>query len=125
MMTQTRAFLPGLALALLLGANAAVAETPEIVGATAQRVGMGWRIDVTLKHPDSGWDHYADAWEVLDAKGTHIATRELMHPHVEEQPFTRSLVNVMLPDGITRILIRARCSGDGWSSETYAVDLGS
>lgn len=111
-----------LALALLLPA-AARPEAPEILAVEAFRTGMGWRIDVTLEHPDAGWDHFADAWEVLDDAGNRLGFRELMHPHVEEQPFTRSLYNVMLPDGLRRIHVRARCSQDGWSDETFAIDL--
>lgn len=112
-----------LTLVATLAATALQAESPEILKATAHRVGMGWRIDVTLKHPDTGWDHYANGWEVLDGDGHRLGYRELMHPHVDEQPFTRSLVNVMLPDGIREVFIRARCSEDGWSGQTYALKL--
>jgi hypothetical protein len=28
------------------------------------------RFDVTLTHPDTGWDDYADGWRVEDADGT-------------------------------------------------------
>jgi hypothetical protein len=115
-----------LALCGLLSAGIALplrADMPEIQKATAERVGMGWRINVTLKHPDTGWDHYADGWDVHDASGKKIGFRELMHPHVDEQPFTRALVNIMLPDGTREIFIRARCSVAGWSSEQVKVTL--
>jgi hypothetical protein len=84
---------------------------------------MGWRFDVTIRHPDTGWDHYADGWEVLDSEGNRLGFRELMHPHVKEQPFTRSLKAVMVPDGTTTVYIRARCSKDGWSEDKVAVKL--
>ena len=103
--------------------HVAHSDAPEIVQASANRVGMGWRIDVTLKHPDTGWDHYADGWEVLDKDGNRLGYRELMHPHVDEQPFTRALVNVMLPDGIREVYVRPRCSVAGWTGETVAVPL--
>ncbi|UYV37509.1 hypothetical protein N4R57_21715 [Rhodobacteraceae bacterium D3-12] len=115
-----------LALIGLLTASLAAplrADPPVIEEVKAHRVGMGWRIDVTLSHPDTGWDHYADGWEVLDSKGKKLAFRKLLHPHVDEQPFTRSLINVMLPDGIQEIQIRARCSVDGWASEPVKVKL--
>lgn len=99
------------------------ADPPVVEEVKAHRVGMGWRVDVTLRHPDTGWEHYADGWEVLDSKGKKLAFRKLMHPHVEEQPFTRSLINVMLPDGIREIQIRARCNKDGWVSEPVKVTL--
>jgi hypothetical protein len=28
--------------------------------------GEVWTVDVTLKHDDTGWDHYADNWRVVD-----------------------------------------------------------
>lgn len=103
--------------------SVAHAEVPEILGVETSRVGMGWRIDVTLRHPDSGWDHYADGWEVLDEHGSRIGFRKLMHPHVDEQPFTRSLVNLMIPDGVRTIYIRAKCSQLNWAGEAQAVKL--
>jgi len=28
----------------------------------------GYRFEVTVRHTDEGWDHYADAWQVLEAE---------------------------------------------------------
>ncbi len=80
-------------------------------------------VSVTLRHPDTGWDHYADGWEVLAPDGTRLGFRELLHPHETEQPFTRSLGGVAIPDGLDRVLIRARCSVDGWNEAVTEVDL--
>ncbi|WP_298806698.1 hypothetical protein [uncultured Lentibacter sp.] len=102
-------------LALLLTSATALADAPTITKVEASRAGMGWRFDVTLSHPDTGWDHFANGWEIVDAAGKRIAHRELMHPHIDEQPFTRSLRNVMLPDGLRTIRIRAHCRPSGWS----------
>ncbi|KPP89641.1 MAG: hypothetical protein HLUCCA08_10065 [Rhodobacteraceae bacterium HLUCCA08] len=109
--------------ACLLFASPALAEIPQITGAEAQRAGTGWRIDVTLSHPDTGWDHYADGWRVELADGTVLGTRDLAHPHVEEQPFTRSLSGITIPEGVARVQIRARCNVDGWGTETYSLSL--
>lgn len=84
---------------------------------------MMWSVHVTLEHPDTGWDHYADGWEIYDAEGNLLGKRELMHPHVNEQPFTRSLNGMVLPDGTREIFVRARCSVDGWSGEKTRVEL--
>ncbi|SEQ73866.1 hypothetical protein [Thalassovita taeanensis] len=108
---------------IALGAPAALADSPRIIRVTAEKAGMGWRFDVTLSHPDSGWDHYADGWEVIAANGKVLGQRALMHPHVKEQPFTRSLVNVMVPDGMREVFVRARCSQAGWASDTVTVHL--
>lgn len=109
---------------LLLSTQTVLADPAEIVDATAKASGSGsWTISVTLRHPDTGWDHYADGWEVLSPDGTRLGFRELLHPHVNEQPFTRSLGRVTIPEGLTHVLIRAKCSVDGWGSETRRLDL--
>lgn len=110
-------------LALSTLASAAFADDPVIEKVTAKKVGMGWKFDVTISHPDTGWDHFADGWEVQDGDGNVLGFRQLMHPHVQEQPFTRSLSGVIVPDGVRTVYIRARCSVDGWASEKVAVAL--
>jgi len=108
---------------LLLAAAPLHAESPEIVSAEATEAAGGWRIVVTLRHPDTGWDHYADGWEVLAPDGTRLGVRELTHPHVNEQPFTRSLSAIAIPEPIRQITIRARCSRDGWSEDSFTIPL--
>jgi hypothetical protein len=49
---------------------------------------------------DAGWEHYADRWQVLDAGGTVLGERVLLHPHDTEQPFTRSQSGIEIPAGI-------------------------
>ncbi len=111
-----------LILSLLL-ATPAVADSPQITDVDLQRSGETWRVSVTLAHPDTGWDHYADGWRVETRDGTVLGTRELLHPHVNEQPFTRSLSGVTVPDGVTTVYIRAKCSVDGWNDAVTEVAL--
>ncbi|MGM0561963.1 MAG: hypothetical protein ACQETX_12945 [Pseudomonadota bacterium] len=82
-----------------------------------------YRFEVSVRHADEGWDHYADAWEIIGPDGEVIATRELAHPHVEEQPFTRSLPSVEIPDGLTEVTVRARDSVHGYGGEEITVEL--
>lgn len=112
-----------LALPLLLAAAPLHADPPEIVAAEATGARGTWRIDVTLRHPDTGWDHYADGWEVLAPDGTRLGYRELAHPHVSEQPFTRSLSAITIPESVPAVTIRAHCSRDGWAAESFALRL--
>ncbi len=106
-----------------LFAGAAMASDVEIVNVAASQSGNAWRFDVALRHPDTGWDHYADGWEVLAPDGSSLGMRVLVHPHVNEQPFTRSLSGVEIPAGITTVTIRARDNVDGWTEKTYSFDL--
>lgn len=77
---------------------------------------------VTLKHNDSGWDHYANGWDVIDADtGKVLATRVLQHPHVDEQPFTRSMSNIVIPATTKRILIRGKCNVHGYGGRTIEI----
>ena len=110
-------------LPLLLAATSVIADAPEVRDVILDRAGATWRVSVTLAHPDTGWDHYADGWRVEDKNGTILGTRELLHPHVTEQPFTRSLSGVAIPDGATSVFIRAKCSVDGWNETVTEVTL--
>jgi len=78
---------------------------------------------VTVNHPDEGWDHYADGFEVLGAKGERLTRRILRHPHVDEQPFTRISGGVRLPDTVQAVTVRARCSVDGLFGKKVGVVL--
>ena len=66
-----------------------------------------FRFDVKLKHADTGWDHYADKWQIIAPDGTILGTRVLAHPHVNEQPFTRSLGGVEIGEDVKEVKIQA------------------
>ncbi|MEM1397654.1 MAG: hypothetical protein AAGH38_09440 [Pseudomonadota bacterium] len=91
---------------------------------TAEKARSGlWTFSVTLRHADDGWDHYADKWEVLSPDKEILATRVLAHPHVNEQPFTRSVRGVEIPDGLTLVYVRGHDSVHGYSSKDFKVEL--
>lgn len=92
---------------LMMCARAAMAGEADVINAIATRQADGWQFRVTLKHDDAGWDHYANKWEVLSIDGKVLGTRVLLHPHVDEQPFTRGLSGVQVPDGTGEVIIRA------------------
>lgn len=115
-------FLSCLALAIV-APTALLADDASIESATARASGTDWVFSVTLLHGDTGWDDYADGWRIVTEDGTVLGTRTLYHPHVNEQPFTRSLSGVDIPDGMTRVFIEARTNTDGWGETRLAVDL--
>ena len=99
------------------------ANQVEIVKVYLGKSGDSWRADVTLRHNDTGWDHYADAWRVVAPDGNVIATRVLYHPHENEQPFTRSLGNIKIPASMATVFIEAHDKVHGWSKQRVKVDL--
>ncbi|MFY0659132.1 MAG: hypothetical protein JXR15_01480 [Shimia sp.] len=110
-------------LLIVVAAQTALADPAQVTDVKATQSDAGWRFDVTLEHPDTGWDHYADGWRIETEDGQVMGTRILAHPHVNEQPFTRSLSHVWIPPEITTIYVRAKCNQDGWGEETVEVPL--
>jgi hypothetical protein len=78
---------------------------------------------VTAQHEDSGWEHYANQWEILSLDGQVLGVRVLHHPHVNEQPFTRSLSGVSISPSIKMVKIRARDSAHGYGGKEVTVEL--
>ena len=116
------------ALAVLLlssafGACSARAGEVEIVSAKATGSASTWTFEVTLRHDDTGWDHYADLWQILTPDGELLGERVLLHPHVDEQPFTRSQSGITIPEGVSQVIIRARDTVHGVSPQEYKLNL--
>jgi len=82
-----------------------------------------YNITVTLKHDDKGWEHYANAWRIYSPDGKLIDERVLHHPHVKEQPFTRTLRGVSIPSTLSEVTIVAVCSKTGESDNSYTLKL--
>ena len=82
-----------------------------------------YQFHVTVLHDDEGWTHYADKWDVVATDGTVLGSRTLYHPHVGEQPFTRSLSGVKIDKTIRRVTIRAHDSVHEYGGKTVTVDL--
>lgn len=95
----------------ILMANLAMAGEADIVGVKIIKEGTGtYRFDVTVRHGDEGSKHYADKWDVVAPNGSVLGTRVLAHPHKNEQPFTRSLMGVSIPENVNEVTLRAHDS---------------
>jgi hypothetical protein len=79
--------------------------------------------DVTLRHADTGWDHYANRWEVIGPGGEELARRVLYHPHVNEQPFTRSLSGVRIPGEFTWVRVRGHDLVHGYGGREVTLSV--
>ena len=106
-----------------LVSTSVVADEVKIVDVKAFKRGSGWHFNVTLRHADDGWKHYADAWRVVTEDGTELGTRTLYHPHVEEQPFTRGLGDIVIPSGTKSVYVEAHDKVHGWSKKRYEVRI--
>ena len=116
------ALLAALSLALPVP-EAALAGEADVVGVETRSSGGGWSFDVTVRHADTGWEHYADVWRVVGPDGAVYGTRVLAHPHVNEQPFTRSLAGVVIPDGVVMVTVEDHDSVHEWGGAVVEVTL--
>ena len=94
--------------ACLAAATAATAGEADVVAVKVRPAGAGvYGFDVTVLSKDTGWDYYAERFEVVAPDGTVLGTRVLFHPHETEQPFTRELDGVRIPPAIAQVNVRA------------------
>ena len=124
-MTIPRALMAaGALLVALASGGSAWADKASVLDATLIANPNGsYTISATITHADTGWKHYADKFEVLAPDGAVLGTRVLYHPHVDEQPFTRSLGNVQVPVGVTYVIVRAADNVHKAGTRTFTVKL--
>lgn len=89
-----------------------------------------WLFTVTVEHPDTGWEDYADGWDVVLPNGLVVKpdrkspfTRLLLHPHVTEQPFSRSQSGIKIPPDIEQVTVRAHDLKAGFGGSEVVVNL--
>ena len=88
-----------------------------------QEANGSWCFGTSVIHNDEGWEHYANGWEIIDLEGNQLGTRKLHHPHVNEQPFTRSQCNINIPANISKVIVRAKCNQHGFGGKAMLVEL--
>jgi hypothetical protein len=109
---------------LLFTTTAVYAGQADVVAAKVTRTGNDtYKFDVTVRHADEGWKHYADKWDVTAPDGTVLGTRILAHPHIDEQPFTRSLIGVKILESIDRVTVRGHDLVHGYGGKTVIVTV--
>ncbi len=99
-------------------------ECADVVNVAMTREDSGtYRFDVTVRSPDTGEEKYADLWEVRAPDGTVLGERILTHPHVEEQPFTRSQGGIEVPAELGSVTVVARDSVAGFCGKTVEIEV--
>jgi hypothetical protein len=123
-MFRTSVLATALCLSLSIAPGPTSANEVDVVDVKVHKSGNGiWRFDVTLRHKDTGWKHYANAWDILSPDGKVLGTRVLAHPHVNEQPFTRGLSGVKIPKNIKVVTIRGHDLVHKYGGQTMTVKL--
>jgi hypothetical protein len=108
----------------MLVSTPAMAGEADVIAVRVRPAGSDrFDFDVTIRSRDTGWARYADRFEVLAPGGTVLGMRELLHPHQDEQPFTRDLHGLRIPPGIRRVTLRAHMKGVGHDGATIEVAL--
>ena len=106
-----------------VGINSLHAGESDVIDVTIESLGDGnFRINATVAHEDTGWDHYANRWDVLDEQGNVLGSRELAHPHVNEQPFTRSL-RLSIPASVNTITVRSNDSVHELGGKSFELSV--
>ncbi len=104
-------------------ASAGLCGEADIVAAEVECNENLCQFKVTIQHDDEGWDHYVNRYEILDLEKTKIlGFRRLQHPHVKEQPFTRS-VPVLLDESTSQVIIRAFDTVHEYGGKELIVDV--
>ncbi len=99
-------------------------ECADVVEVAIAREDSGtYRFDVTVHSPDTGEEKYADLWEVRAPDGTVLGERILTHPHVEEQPFTRSQGGIEVPAEHRSVAVVARDSVAGFCGKAVEIEV--
>ena len=116
---------PALTLAAVLASiSTAFAGKADVIDATATKAPDGtYTFSVTVKSDDTGWEKYADRWEVLSPDGAVLGVRVLSHPHENEQPFTRDQSGIIVPAGVTKVIIRAHDKVEGFGGKELEIAL--
>jgi len=111
-------------LCLFLLLSISYAGEADVVKVDAKKKGDNtYQFSVTVFHKDTGWDHYANKWDIMGKEGAIFGTRILHHPHVDEQPFTRSLSGVVIPVSVKAVIIRAHDSVHKYGGKVITLEL--
>ena len=95
-----------------------------VIAAKARRGADGTgSFAVTLCSNGKDWRYYCDRFEVRAPDGRALGVRQLLHPHADEQPFTREPDGVEIPAGVRGVPIRAHHNARGYDGDTLKLAI--
>jgi len=97
---------------------------PDVVDVeVSHQSGKRFSFAVTLSSPYDSPERYADAYRIKTTEGEVLGERILHHHHANEQPFTRRLSGVEVPEGVDRIVVEGRDQRHGYGGKTQQVRI--
>ena len=114
-----------------VGPVVAAAPDADITNVYARQEKNGtWTFHVSVRHPDRSYDDFADGWDlvtgagqVLKVESHHRFTKVVRRPHLKEQPFTRTVKGVVIPESVEKLKVRAHDSRAGFGGKEVLVHL--
>ncbi|SFR45175.1 hypothetical protein SAMN05216203_0434 [Marinobacter daqiaonensis] len=97
---------------------------PDVIGVEVEPEASGsYLFSVTLSSPYDSPQRYADAFRIRTADGTQLGVRQLLHHHADEQPFTRRLGGVEIPEDVDTVVVEGRDQKHGYGGGVKEVRL--
>ncbi len=96
-------------------------DNAHVMGVSYERTAADtYTMSATVRHADTGWEDYAN---VINFAGENVQNglRELLHPHENEQPFTRSQSGVVA-SGPVRVSANDNVEGEDGTVVTLKLD---
>jgi len=103
--------------------DASAQRFPDVIGAELTRSGETWSLAVTISSPYDSPERYADGWRVLAPDGTVLGEHTLTHDHAGEQPFTRTMTGLRIPEGVEQIVVEGRDLAHGYGGTTTTIEV--
>lgn len=98
-------------------------DCADVIDGSITATAAGFTVSATVRSTDTGWDKYADAWQVRGPDGVVLGERVLTHPHETEQPFTRSLAGVHIPREVTEVVLAAHDLVAGFCGTEFEIEV--
>jgi hypothetical protein len=97
---------------------------PDVVAVKVRASGPSvFDFDVTVSSPYDTPQRYADGFRVYALGGQVFGERKLLHDHQDEQPFTRDLYAVKIPEAVKTVLVQARDQKHGYGGKVVEATL--
>ncbi len=97
---------------------------PDVVAVAVKASGPDqFDFDVTISSAYDTPRRYADGFRVYTGDRKVLGERKLLHDHQNEQPFTRDLHGVRIPQPTKRVLVQARDQKYGYGGKVVEVAL--